>query len=124
MAETSITPDAENNQLTIVLEGFFNDEQALYISEQVKKGIDEMQEGFDVINDIRNFKPTTPKGTEYLEATQLYAIENGMKRIVRIVKEDDYDIGKLQFERKGRNVGVKAMYARSMDEAMKLLQKE
>lgn len=122
MKKVQINPDEGKNMLRIVLSGFFNDEEARQIFEKVKLAIDQLKPGFDAINDIRNFRPTTPKGAEIMGQAQQHAAEKGLRRVVRIVNTDEYDVGTMQFERTGRKFDIQVHKVFSVEEAEKLLE--
>ena len=84
--------------------------------------IDQLKPGFDAINDIRNFRPTTPKGAEIMGQAQQHAAEKGLRRVVRIVNTDEYDVGTMQFERTGRKLDIQVHKVFSAEEAEKLLE--
>lgn len=121
MGKHNIRADKTNNRLYIELDGFFNDEQATEASQEAMKAISTLQPGFAIINDIRNYKPTTPIGTQKLQETMHYAAKSKVGAVVRIVDQDEYHVGNLQFKRKSQSAGYQALEAPSIEEAERLL---
>ena len=116
--------DTERNRLYITLNGFFNDEKARQAAEAVEEKIAQMQPGFTIVNDIRGFKPTTPAGAASIQKAQQKAVEIGVRHVVRVVTQEQYNVAQMQFKRKGRTAGLISSEAVSVDEADKILDRE
>lgn len=108
------------NRLYITLAGFFADEaEVIEIADTVKASVDQLQPGFDVVNDIHAFKPASPDIAKYIMAVQQYELEHGLNRVVRIT--GDEVIGKMQFERLSRETGIHTVGAATVEEADAIL---
>ncbi len=123
MGKYSIYANGLKNRLYLTLQGFLTDAElhkayALTIAE-IKK----LQPGFDVINDISDFKPATPLGAEDIQRAQVFAKEHGAKRIIRVVGKDKVAsvIATMQFSRTSRTAGYEAEIVATVEEAEKLL---
>lgn len=114
-----VRADIARNRLYIVLDGFFTDEQAVEAFEAVKAGVDQLQPGFDVINDVRTFKPASPEVAAYIAKGQQYEIKHGLNRVVRVLGAEI--IGQMQFERLSKETGLTVIGATSVKAAEKLL---
>ncbi|MFC1961076.1 hypothetical protein ACFLYO_10240 [Chloroflexota bacterium] len=114
-----VRADTDKNRLYVVIEGYLTDPEVLDLIKDGKAGIDQLQPGFDVINDGRNYKPFSRKGTEYIVELLNYEIEHGRNRHVRIV--DKVTLGEMQFERVTKDFDVAMLVVSSLEEAEKLL---
>lgn len=113
-----INIDKEKNRMYLHLKGFLQDDELLDASNKVKIGCDELQSGFDIINDISEFNAATQKGRELIKDAQVYAFKKGVNRVVRVVGNV---IGEIQFKRSSREAGYTAITVRTLDEAYKYL---
>ena len=109
-----VTVFKEKNRLYLLLKGFLKDDEVLEAANKVKSGINELQPGFAIINDISEFSPATPKGREIIKETQIYAAQKNVGQVIRIVGNV---ISRIQFERTSQNAGYKALSVRSLQEA-------
>lgn len=114
----NIQIDTNNNRIYLQLKGYLQDDELLEASNKVKNGCDELRPGFDIINDISEFRPATQKGKELIKDAQVYVLNKGVNRVVRVVGNV---IGQIQFERSSKEVGYKAVSVKSVDEAYKFL---
>ena len=121
MGDYEIRIDTKKNRAVLRLSGFFTDDEIKELVKEVgDQGlIDQLKPGFDVINDIRTFKPASPKGAKELFGIQSQIKEIGVGRIIRIVGSDV--LGKKQFDRNSKQAGYKAAVASSIEEAEKML---
>jgi hypothetical protein len=114
--------DTNKNRLYLILKGFLKDGQAKEAADQVIAGIDKLKPGFDIITDIREFKPMSPKGSDEIARGQQYAKDKGVRRIVRVVGREV--IGGMQFDRVAQNTEVGGEYTESIENAEALLDEE
>jgi predicted xylose isomerase-like sugar epimerase len=120
MAETKIEADVQTNRLYIRLAGKMENDEAEAAAKEVKAGIEKLESGFDIINDLAEFKPTSGEAVAYVEEAKTYAADAGCAAVVRI--EPESPTGKMQFERaEGENYEVAV--AETVEKAEKLLDK-
>lgn len=90
------------------------DEEVLNFTNEVRNAIIKLKPNFDIINDISEFSPATPKGRELIKEAQAYAFQMKVGRVVRIVGNVT---AKIQFVRSSKEAGYEAMMFSSLDEA-------
>ncbi len=117
MAEIRI--DDAKNRLYIKLKGFYTGEEAKKVTEEFLEELKKLKPGFDIINDITEFKTSPPEATAELARAQEMALEHKAGRIVRII--GGQPTGRLQFERIGRQTGTVAANVSSLEEAEQIL---
>jgi hypothetical protein len=118
-----IRADVLKNRLYISIKGFMSGEDAVIISDKAAAEQRKLKPGFDVINDIRDLKPATPKASQLYSRQLDVAKEIGVGRVVRVV--GDQVITKMQLAKALKNaVGVVAETAASVEEAEKILDKK
>ncbi|SEN00598.1 hypothetical protein SAMN05216388_1001134 [Halorientalis persicus] len=118
MAETDVEVDTGANRLYIRLAGHMEDDEAEAAAGEVEAGVDELDPGFDIVNDLREFKPTSGEAVTYVEEAKTYAAEAGCAAVVRI--EPESPTGKMQFERaEGEDYDIAV--AESVEAAERLL---
>ena len=110
--------DTGKNRIYLHLKGYLQEDELLEASSKVKKGIDQLKPGFDIINDISEFNPATQRGREIIKETQIYALQKKVNRVVRVVGNV---IGQIQFDRSSREAGYTAVSVRSLEEAYDFL---
>ena len=117
--KVEIRADPVKNRLTLILAGFFHDTEAVDAADRCIAGISKLKTGFDIIADISNFKPATPVGAEEIKRVQLYSIQHGVKRTVRIVGQAF--LAQSQFNRQVNDSKVAMHTAGSIKEAEHIL---
>ena len=122
MDKMMVRADVVKNRLYLTLVGFFSDEEMKQGSDQVIEFINKLKPGFNIINDISKFKPATPKGAEELKRAQQAAVEAGVRRTIRVIGSEG--IAQMQFARKGKESGLEADVAASVEDAEKMLDDE
>jgi hypothetical protein len=121
--EYSIRADVMKNRLYISIKGFMTEEDAVTISDKASAEMRKLRPGFDVINDIRELKPASPKASKFYARQLDVAKEVGIGRVVRVV--GDQVITKMQLTKALKDtVGVVALTAASVEEAESLLDKK
>lgn len=123
MEKYSIYANELKNRLYLILRGFFTDAEVHEAYEHTIAEIKKLRPGFDVINDISDFKPATTVGTEDIKRAQLFAKEHGANRIIRVVGKNKVAAGisAMQFSRTSRTAGYEADIVATVEEAEKLL---
>lgn len=120
--EYDIRADVLKNRLYISIKGFMTEEDAVIISDKASAETRKLKPGFDVINDIRELSPATPKASRLYSRQLDVAKEVGIGRVVRIV--GDQVITKMQLTKALKDtLGVVALTAANVDEAESLLDK-
>ncbi len=110
--------DAAKNRIYIVMEGFLTDAQVKEGADGVIANVAKLRPGFDVINDISKFKPTSPAGTQDIGRVQQFIKEKGPRRIIRVVVEG---VAKGQLSRTATSV---AHYDKDADTASSVAEAE
>lgn len=114
-----IRADVAKNRLYLVLIGFFQDDEVQVASDKCIAEATKLKAGFDVINDISQFKPASPKGADEIKRAQLFVKQHGVKRVIRIV--GDAVITQAQFSRQEKEAGYNADTAATLADAEKIL---
>ena len=111
----------DKNYISIVLKGIMEADEAKNAAEEVENALTKVKDGFDIINDISEFKPVTEDAMKYIQQAQKAAEKKGAKRIIRIVGSV---VGNLQFKRlqKESNIGYDIIEVRNMDDALKYIE--
>lgn len=118
-----IRKDVSKNRVYIKLKGFFQDEDVKSACEQILSAVKGLAPGFDVINDISEFKPASSKASEYISHLQEEVVKLQVGRIVRIVGNNV--LGKMQLARTSQKaVGYRAYNVAAMQDALNLLDSE
>ena len=110
--------DKAKNRIVMQLKGFMLEEEMIKASNEVKNGIDLLTPGFDVINDISEFRPATQEVRELIKKVQVYAVSKKLARVVRITGNV---IGKIQFDRASKEAGYTGITVDTLEEAYKFL---
>lgn len=97
-SDYEIEVDAEKNRAFLTQYGMYDDETATAMLDELDRKTGELQEGFDLVNDIREFKPLEQQKTKYIERGKEIVAKNGVSALVRVV---DSAITEMQFERAG-----------------------
>ena len=119
MSEYRVRADVRKNRLYLVLDGFFDEDEAQEIADRTIEEVQKLKPGFDVINDISNFKPTSQQGADQIRRAGLFVRDSGVGRLIRVVPSAS--IGSMQFTRKSREAGYDAEVASSVEEAERML---
>ena len=111
--------DSEKKRIYIVLSGFMQDFEVEEAMKEVKNAVNLLKPGFDIINDITDFKPVTAKGRELIKNTQAYIYESKVKNVMRI---EGSVLSKIQLERSSKEVGYSGITVKSIEEAEQYLE--
>jgi len=90
-----IKSDSEKNRLHITLLGFISVNEAATINEAIVKETAQLKPGFDVINDISNFKIAQEQASPILKDIMRFLISHKVNKIVRVVGASES--GLIQF---------------------------
>ncbi len=120
MSGYKIEIDRQKNRLYLTLEGMMNEETAREHVRELVDAADDLEDGFDMVNDIREFKPFSQEVTDVIEEGKQGLTDNGVSAVVRVT--GDSSIGALQFTRVGsEEQGYQARTAETVAEAEALL---
>ncbi len=117
--KVDIHADIAKNRLYLVLDGFFQDDEIPKVADKCISEASKLKPGFDVINDISNFKPASPKGAEEIKRAQIFVKQNGVKRVIRVVGEAV--LAQAQFDRQSKGSGLTADTATTVADAERIL---
>ncbi len=118
-----IRADLVKNRLYLRLAGFLSDTQAREIANKIIEEAGKLKPGFDVINDIRELKPTTPSVAEELKRAQGVSKDKGHRRVIRVVGQQA--VTQLQWNRTLQEAtGARAEVAPSVEEAERMLEQD
>lgn len=119
MEKYIIKADNDKNRLYITLNGFFSDQEVSAAVDAIIDGAKQLKTGFDVINDISNFKPASQDAKSEMKRAQVFVKENGAKRVIRVVGEAT--ISSMQLSSTAKEAGYEADTVATMADAEKLL---
>jgi hypothetical protein len=115
--EVSVT----RNRIYIGLEGYFRDEEAAEVADRMIRELKKLRPGFDLVNDISQFKPASSAAAAHILRVQGVMKELGVRRIVRVVAGNA--LGNMQIRRAANEAGLEAQIAATREEAERLLDK-
>jgi len=118
--KVDVHANAAKNRLYMALEGFFSDEEAKEIADKGISEVSKLKTGFDIVNDIRGFKPTSPKGADEIKRGLVFCKQQGLRHVIRVVDESAV-IGQGQFARQAKEIGQNSETATSVEEADRIL---
>ena len=80
-----VKTDLEKNRLTIILAGFISADEAATVRDAIVSEVSKLTPGFDVINDISNFRLGQDQAGTVLKEIIKYLISKGVKKVIRVV---------------------------------------
>jgi hypothetical protein len=117
-----VKTDSEKNRLTVTLSGFISADEANTLKETIIKEASKLTPGFDVINDISNFRLGQDQAGLVLQAIIKYLVSINVNRVVRVVGSSQ--TGLIQFANYTGNVSAYAVkYVPTMKDAEVFLEK-
>ncbi len=120
MSDWSVDADPEKNRLFINLSGSMGIEEGKKSNAATMEALDQLEPGFDVITDIRNFEPGSPEAVELLEEGKATIAKQGASAAVRVMPEST--TASMHFERVGEDEeAYPVAEAESVDAAERLL---
>lgn len=72
---------------------------------------------FDIVNDLRGFRPPTPEAAKSIKRAQTELVEMGVDRVIRVVDEETSDVVVNALERRSRDAGDSGETVDTMGEA-------
>lgn len=94
--------DIEKNRLSVTLSGFISIEEANELKEVITMETQKLAPGFDVINDISNFRLGQDRAGLILKEIIMYLLSIKVNRVVRVVGSSQ--TGLIQFANYTGNV--------------------
>lgn len=88
----------EGDRVYLTQYGRLDDETAEALLSELAEVTGDLPEGWELVNDLREFAPFDQQKTEYIERGKEILAENGVGANVRVV---DSTITRMQFERAG-----------------------
>jgi hypothetical protein len=116
-----IETDVRSNRLYLDLSGRLNAETLDTAAEETTEGTEMLRDGFDIITDLRGFKPVSPDAAEAIQRAQTELVEMGVDQVVRITDEDTSQVVVSAFERRSKKAGYSGETAETREEAERLL---
>lgn len=89
--------DTQHNRLYMKLSGFFRDGESEEVYRAFMEAIDQLEPGFDVINDIRGFVPASPGAADTIKRAAEVIAERKIGRTIRVTGK--VVSGLMQFKR-------------------------
>ncbi len=111
--------DVNKNRLYIRLKGFLTDDMMEKAADQVIHELKKLKPGFDVINDISEFKPTSQAGLAHIQRAQKAIQDRSVRRVIRVVNQS-HVTAQLQLNR----VGKEAYTSAELDQAGSMAEAE
>ncbi len=115
----TVKADIQKNRLYVKLVGYFDYNEMKAATDKVIEGAKKLKPGYDVINDITEFKPVGQDTLKEVERGQAYFKKSGVRHGVRV--EGKNKLTQLQFNRIGKTVDYAADGVETLEEAEKLL---
>jgi hypothetical protein len=114
--------DKGKNRLHLRMWGFVDAAQTKKCADHVLAEVKNLRPGFDVINDITDFKPTVEEAVTEIQRALAGLVKAGMRRSVRISPRES-SVTSMQFSRAKREAHVDNQVAtvKTLEEALKLL---
>ena len=114
-----VRADLEKNRLYVKLVGFFDYDEMKASTDKSIEEARKLKPGFDVINDISEFKPASQNILHEIERAQAYLKKAGIRRGIRV--QGKAKLTNIQFSRIGKAVDYIAEAVETLEEAEKLL---
>ncbi len=115
----AIRADIQKNRLYVKFVGFFDYNEMKASTDKTIEEAKKLKPGFDVINDVSEFKPAGQDMLKEIERAQSYLKKAGVRHGIRV--EGKAKLTNIQFSRIGKTVDYVADIVETMEEAEKLL---
>lgn len=120
MGNWNVETDDAHDRIYLTLAGQMDATETAAVADAVIEAAEAMEPGFDLVNDMATFVPTSDEALEHIERGKRGLAENGQAAAVRVVSEST--TGQMQFDRAGEGAESYALAkAESVDEAERLL---
>lgn len=109
--------NTRRNAVLCVLKGAFDADEARRYVEKFKAACDQLEPGFTIISDLREYAPAREEAQPILQEGIQYAIDKQRGRAFRIVDESvGSQVGNLQLNKAARLMGYDVEVVTSMDQ--------
>ncbi len=115
----TVIADIQKNRLYVKLVGFFDYNEMKASTDKTIEEVKKLKPGFDVINDVSEFRPAGQDMLKEIERAQSFLKKSGVRHGVRV--EGKSRLANMQFSRIGKTVDYVAEAVETMEEAEKLL---
>ncbi|OGO18837.1 MAG: hypothetical protein A2Z15_07185 [Chloroflexi bacterium RBG_16_50_11] len=115
----TVRADIQKNRLYVKLVGFFDYNEMKASTDKVIEEVKKLKPGFDVINDVSDFKPAGQDTLKEIERAQTHLKKSGIRHGIRV--EGKAKLTGAQFTRVGKTANYVADAVETMEEAEKLL---
>ncbi len=116
-----IKTDSEKNRMILVISGYITKEEVVSIKESIAREVNSLKPGFDIINDVSNFRLGQNEAGMLLKSIISFLKEHKVSRIVRVVGASQ--IAVVQFATYSQGVsGYDVKYLPTMEEAINYLE--
>jgi hypothetical protein len=115
----TIKADIQKNRLYVKLVGYFDYNEMKASTDKTIEEVKKLKPGYDLINDISEFKPAGQDTLKELERAQAYLKKTGIRHGIRV--EGKAKLSSIQFNRIGKTVDYIPDTVETMAEAEKLL---
>lgn len=119
-----IQSDIRQNRLYLDLSGKLDADTLDSAATETVEIARDLRDGFDIITDLRGFKPVTPDAAEAIQRAQTQLTELGVDRVVRVTDEGTSQVVVSAFERRSKKAGYSGETAETKPEAEQLLNRE
>ena len=116
-----IQSDIRQNRLYLDLSGKLDADTLDSAATETVEIARDLRDGFDIITDLRGFKPVTPDAAEAIQRAQVELTEMG---VVRVTDEGTSQVVVSAFERRSKKAGYSGETAETKPEAEQLLNRE
>ena len=115
----TIKADIQKNRLYVTLVGYFDYKEMKASTDKTIEEVRKLKRGYDLINDISQFKPASQDALKEVERAQSYLKKTGIRHGIRV--EGKAKLTNIQFSRIGKTVDYVADIVETLEEAEKLL---
>ncbi len=112
--------DTIKNRYFMQMEGFYTEEKMRMAANEAMLEAKKMKPGFTIINDSADLHIHDMEGVKYLGKMMEHAKKQGVKTIIRLVK-DKLSQAQLQEQSKKSNIGIEIIEVTSVDEVEEYL---
>lgn len=113
-----IKVDSIKNFIFIKMGGFMHDDEMKKAADKVISESKRLKKGYTVITDVTKFSPSSQAGALEIQKAQKFLLDNGASKFVRIVESV---LGKMQFTKNAKEVGLNVIEVKTFDEALEHL---
>ena len=116
----AVKVDMEKNRLYITLGTFEGDDEMLELALKMRDATNQLQKGFNVITDLRDYKVMGKKFEDAMQGIQMFLVDSGLGTVVRVVRKFGA-WGHMQLDKGAMNIGYHAEYVNTLEEALAII---